>query len=122
MNNDEKRNKAHKLLKERLTLKRKLVDPSISIEIKAELEANIKAIEEELGKEISEEYVQEVLETIESLGGDRQAINGSGRKILWEMLKKKYPKSASEIPLGKKDKSGNIITSHFALTDLYLKT
>ena len=93
MNNDDKGNKAHKLIKERLKFKRKLVDPSISIEIKAELEANIKAIEEELGNKTSEEYVKEVLEIIESLGGDRQAINGSGRKILWEMLKKKYPKS-----------------------------
>ena len=122
VNNDEKGNKAHKLLKERLRLKREAGDPDISQEIKSGLEDKIRTIDEELSKEISEEYAQEVLETIESLGGDRQAINGSGRKSLWQMLKKKYPKSASEIPLGKKDKFGNMVTSHFGLKNLYLKT
>ena len=75
-------------------MKREAGDPDLSQEIKSGLEDKIRTIDEELSKEISEEYAQEVLENIESLGGDRQAINGSGRKSLWQMLKKKYPKHA----------------------------
>ena len=38
------------------------------------------------------------------------------------MLKKKYPKIAHAIPVGKKDRSGNLITNHEGLKHLYLET
>ena len=50
------------------------------------------------------------------------ATNGSGRKVLWELLKKKYPKCVPSVPVGKKDKSGNIVTNHQGLKKLYLDT
>ena len=62
------------------------------------------------------------METINNMGGDHQALNGSGRKKLWQILKKKYPKMSHPVPVGKKDKSGNLITSHSQLKDLYLST
>ena len=56
------------------------------------------------------------------LGGDGQHLNGSGRKNMWEILKIKYPKILPAVPVGKKDKAGNMITNHEGLKDLYLKT
>ena len=50
------------------------------------------------------------------------ALNGSGRNKLCKFLQKKYPKNSPTIPVGKKDKSGNIITNHLGLKKLYLET
>ena len=115
-------NKAHKLFQERIKLKKQVADTTLNKDVKQEIEAKLEAIEEEIGDEISEEYGKEILETIKSLGGDHQAINGSGRNALWKMLKTRYPKIEPVIPVGKRDKSGNLVTSHTALKDLYLNT
>ena len=122
MKKENPENKAHKLFQERLKLKKVAADTTLNIDRKQEIEEKIKVIEDEIGNEISEEYGQEILDTIESLGGDHQAINGSGRNILWKMLKRKYPKISPAIPVGKIDKSGKLVTSHTELKNLYLKT
>ena len=62
-----------------------------------------------------------VVETLKELG-DGSNLNGSGRKKLWKLLKKKYPKSSHAVPVGKKDNKGNLITNHKELKHLYLKT
>ena len=41
---------------------------------------------------------------------------------MWKYLKKKYPKISVDIPVGKKDRKGNIITNHEGLKHLYLET
>ena len=41
---------------------------------------------------------------------------------MWELLKRKYPKCTPSISVGKKDKSGNIVTNHEGLKKLYLQT
>ena len=40
---------------------------------------------------------------------------------LWGLLKKKLPKVSSAIPVGKKDRKGNLITNHKGLKKLYLR-
>ena len=41
---------------------------------------------------------------------------------MWKILKRKVPKNAPSVPVGKKDKSGNLITNIEGLKSLYLKT
>ena len=65
---------------------------------------------------------KEIVDTLDGLGGDNKKLNGSGRKNLWKMLKRKFPKCVSQVPVGKKDNHGNLITNHEGLKQLYLKT
>ena len=89
---------------------------------KIQVEKRIHQIDEELGKNISEEYRKEILETLKLFGDDTYSINGSGRKQLWGLLKKKYPKTSPAIPVGKRNNKGKIITDHVELKHLYLQT
>ena len=41
---------------------------------------------------------------------------------MWKLLKKMFPKISPAVPVGKRDKSGNIITNHNSLKHLYLAT
>ena len=91
-------------------------------ETKTKIENRIHQIEEDLGRNISEEYRKEVLETLKLLGDDTYSINGSGRKQLWKLLKKNYPKIKPAIPVGKRNNKGKIITNHSELKQLYLQT
>ena len=86
------------------------------------IQERIQQIEEEIGNEVSEEYQKEIIETLIELGGDEHSLNGTGRKKMWELLKKNYPKIFPAIPVGKKDRGGNIITNHEGLKHLYLET
>ena len=52
-------------------------------------------------------YHKEIVGTIKGLGGDETALDGSGRKKLWSLLKTKCPKIKSTFPVGKKDRKGN---------------
>ena len=63
-----------------------------------------------------------IIETLKGLGGDETCLDGSGRKKLWGLLKKKCPKVQSAIPVGKKDRKGNLTTNHKGLKQLYLQT
>ena len=95
---------------------------TIDEDIKAKMNIRIKEIEEKIGDEIAESYYKEIIDTIEALGGDHHNLNGSGRSELWKLLKRKVPKNAPIIPIGKKDKAGNLITNYEGLKSLYLTT
>ena len=41
---------------------------------------------------------------------------------MWRLLKNKFPKILPAIPVGKKDRAGNLITNHEGLKKLYLNT
>ena len=59
---------------------------------------------------------------MKDLGGDKHSLDRIGRKKVWGLLKKKYPKIAPVISVGKKDRKDNIITNHMGLKHLYLET
>ena len=122
VNSNKKKGETDKLLHERIELKSKAKLVTISDEMKMKIEDRIREIEDGIGDEISENYHKEIKDTLKKLGGDGKNLNGSGRKHLWKLLKRKFPKCSPAIPVGKKDKSGNIITNHQGLKELYLKT
>ena len=122
VNNSKKNSGNEKLLHERIELKKEAKLSTVSEEMKSKIEERIFQIENEIGNDVSRKYHEEIIDTLNKLGGDDQNLNGSGRKQLWKFLKKKYPKSSPSVPVGKKDKSGNIITNHEGLKQLYLET
>ena len=122
VNNEKKKDEKEKLLNERVDLKKNIKLSSISDEMRRKIRDRIAQIEEDIGKDISEEYLKEILETLRKLGGDERNLNGSGRKQLWKLLKRKYPKFWPSVPIGKKDKFGNIVTNYEGLKELYLNT
>ena len=122
VNNKKKQTQNEKNLVERIELKKKVKLPNIDEDMKRKIEERILQIEEEVGNDISEKYYEEVLVTLKKLGGDRTNLSGSGRKKMWELLKRKYPKNSPSVPVGKKDNFGNLITNHEGLKKLYLQT
>ena len=54
--------------------------------------------------------------------GDGKNLSGSGRKQLWGLLKKKFPKNSQATPVGKKNSKGKLVTNHKELKRLNLKT
>ena len=121
-NNVKKKDVKEKIIFERIELKKKSKLNTISEDMKIKIEERISQIEQEIGNEISERYHKEIVETLREFGGDEHNLNGSGRKKLWEKLKQKYPKCAPSVPVGKKDRAGNLISNHAGLKDLYLQT
>ena len=109
-------------IKEKKKLEVELFAKDISEEIRAKIEKRIREIEEEIEKEISEEKLEEAIETLRQLGGEEDSIGGDGRKNMWKLLKNKYPKLSIAVPVGKRDRKGNIITNHKSLKHLYLQT
>ena len=107
------------LLRERINLKKEI---PIDEEMKKKIEQRIEQIENEIGNKIVDDYHKVIIETIKGLGGDETCLDGSGRKKLWGLLKKKCPKVKSAIPVGKKDRKGHLITNHKGLKQLYLQT
>ena len=121
-NNDKKKDVNENLMNERIELKREAKLKTISEEMKVKIEERIYQIEETIGEEISERYYKEIMETLKEVGGDEHNLRGPERKKLWEMLKRKYPKCGPKVPVGKKDKAGNLISNHAGLKELYLQT
>ena len=122
VDNSKKKDKNETLIFERIELKKEAKLSTITEETKVKIEKRILEIEEEIGNDISEKYHKEIVDALNLLGGDNHTLNGSERKHLWQLLKRKYPKCLPAIPVGKKDKSGNIITNHEGLKKLYLET
>ena len=123
VNNKKKENcEANSLLTERVELQKKVKAVIIDDDIKKQIEHRIAQIEEEIEKEVTEESVQEIVDALKELGGDKQSLGGNGRRQMWKLLKKYSPKSTPSVPVGKKDSSGNLITNHEGLKKLYLKT
>ena len=54
--------------------------------------------------------------------GEDVNMNGSGRRKLWDLLKRKFPKNLNVAPVGKKDSRGNLVTKHEDLKHVYLRT
>ena len=115
-------NSENSLIKERIDLKKDMKSKTVDEEMKLKIEERIKQIEEDIGNKVVDEYHKEIIETIEGLGGDQTALDGAGRKQLWTLLKRKFPKIQSSFPVGKKDHKGNLITNHEGLKKLYLRT
>ena len=113
--------KADNLLQERIKLNKEMKCNDIGDEMKEKIEERIRQIEEEIGDGVADENHKMVVETLKELG-DESNLNGSGRKKLWSLLKRKFPKSSSQVPVGKKDGKGKLITNHSELKKLYLKT
>ena len=109
-------------LKEMSKIKRELKAVDITEEMKIKINKRIKQIEEEVEREVSEEYLEEVMETLRELGGEDNSISGDGRKKMWKLLKMNFPKITPAVPVGKKDRKGNMITNHAGLKHLYLNT
>ena len=120
--NDKKNVLKVNLIKEHNDLKKKVKDSKISEETRNQIKLRISHIEEGIADKISEEYLDEIVDTLRKIGGDNQYLNGSGRNKIWELLKKNFPKFKSAVPVGKKDKSGKIVTNHENLKKLYLNT
>ena len=87
-------------------------------DMKIEIVNRIKEIKDE----ILADFHRKVFDTIKTLGGDQTNLNGSRSTELWKILKRRVPKNAPIVPVGKKDKSGNLITNFEGLKSLYLKT
>ena len=121
-NKEENKLQMFEKLKERKQMKKDLTCKEVTEETKELIEERIKRIEEEIEKEVSEEHMKEVMKTLRELGGEEDSISGDGKQKMWKLLKKVYPKISPAVPVGKKDKSGNIITNHESLKHLYLKT
>ena len=103
-------------------MKQDLKSVKISEDMKIKIEVRIKQIEEDMENEVSEEYRNEVMETLRELSGSEDCVNGDRRKRIWKILKKNYPQDLNKIPMGKKDRKGNIITNHEGLKSLFLDT
>ena len=112
--------KSGKLLAERFTLKQQVKMVNDDNDLKNVLKHKIEQIEKDIGEDITKENFKAISVTVNELGD--KDLDGSGRKKVWEVLKKKFPKNSIVTPVGKKDSKGNIITNHEQLKHLYLKT
>ena len=91
------------LLRERKDLLKNIKAKNVSEALKRQIEDRISQIENEIGTEIVNKYHEEIIETINDLGGDQTAIDGSGRQKLWKVLKRKIPKIKSSFLIKKKE-------------------
>ena len=122
-NNRKKGNHAlMEILDEKAKLKTKVNDDKIDEITKKLVQDRIEQIEKNIANEIIEENRKVIMDTTKNLNGEKDNLGGAGRKQMWKILKKKYPKTSPDVPVGKKDKSGNLITNHKGLKQLYLET
>ena len=115
------KSKTEKLLIERVKLKKEAKVSHIDDTMKEQIRQRIKEIEDDIGEDVANENFKFVVETMKDLGEEGD-IYGSGRKKIWAMLKKRFPKTTLPIPVGKKDSKGRLVTNHKELKNLYLKT
>ena len=113
--------KTDDLLKERIVLKKKTKLENIEEKVRDEIRARIKEIEEEIGEDAAFENHKAIVDAIKDLGDD-SSLDGSGRRKMWSLLKKRFPKSDHITPTAKKNSQGNLVTNHRELKKLYLKT
>ena len=116
-----KETKTEQLLLKRVKYKNDLKSSTIKEEMKMKIRQRIKQIEDDIGDEVAYNNFKDVVETIKELGEDVN-MNGSGRRKLWDLLKKKFPKTLNVVPVGKIDSRGSLVTKHEDLKHLYLKT
>ena len=116
-----KETKTEQLLMKRVKYKNELKSPNIEEEVRLKINQRIKQIEDDIGDEVAINNFKDVVETMKELGEDVN-INGSGRRKLWDLLKRKFPKNLNVAPVGKKDSRGNLVTKHDDLKQVYLRT
>ena len=46
----------------------------------------------EIGDEIASKFNKDIVTTLKDLGDEDDTLSGSGRKKMWRMMKKRYPK------------------------------
>ena len=90
--------KTDNLLKERVQLKKEM-KLLIDEDMKEKIEKRIKEIEDGIGDDLAKDNRKVILETLEMLG-DGDNLSRSGRKKLWGLLKKKFPKNSQATPVG----------------------
>ena len=112
---------ADKILLERVKLKKEIKSCDVDAKMKEKIEERIKQIEETIGEEVTVENHKVIVDNLKQLG-DGYNLNGSGRRNLWSLFKKRFPKSSQTVPVAKKDSQGNLVTNHMQLKRLYLKT
>ena len=116
-----KENKTEKLLMKRAEYKNEVKKVQIDDEMRSQIIRRIQQIEKDIGDEVAENNFKDIVETMKELG-DSSNIDGTGRRKIWDLLKKKFPKLLSAVPVGKRNKSGKMVTEHTELKQLYLKT
>ena len=77
-----------KLLTERLKLKNQAKLSGVDDDEKESIAHKIAKIEDDIGEEAIKENYKDIAEQVNELGGDN--INVSGRKKVWDLLKKKF--------------------------------
>ena len=102
------KDKTENNLVERISLKKGLKDVNIDKDTKDQIEERIRQIEKGIESEISDESIEEIVQTLRDLNGDHHSLGPNGRQKMWKLLKKKYPKNTPIIPVGKKDRYGNL--------------
>ena len=110
------------MIRERIELKKESKSNQIDEHMKEKINVRIAEIEEKIGDNIAQEFLESLDDAIKEVGGEKDDISGAGRSKIWKVLKKKYPRQLNVIPVGKRDRSGNIITNHTNLKHLYLET
>ena len=81
------------------------------------MRTRIKHIEEELGEENAKNNFEKI-KSLEALGGESDCMNTNG---MWNMKKKIFPKIKPQVPTGKKNQAGKIVTNQIELKELYLE-
>ena len=113
--------KTEKLLIKRAEYKNEEKKAHLDDEMRAKINLRIKQIEKDIGDEVAQNNFNDIVETMKEIG-DKSNIDGAGRRKMWDLLKKKFPKSLSAVPVGKRDRTGKMVTEHTELKHLYLKT
>ena len=107
-----------KLLDERKILKQK-IKLSNDENLLPQLEKEIDEIDVKIAEECSEENYKKVRDNFGKLSNDAGTLNNNG---LWKIKKKIFPKNRSQLPVAKKNFSGQIITNPDTLKQLYIET
>ena len=113
----------NKDLFERVKLQKELHSGSIDEDTRNKIKNRIIEVENKIEIEMGDENLSEIVKTLRYLGGNERQLGPNGRKQLWKILKEKYPtKITPAVPIGKKDRRGNVITNYEGLKQLYLET
>ena len=112
-----------KELFERVSLQKELKSGTCDEDIRNRIKNRIIEIEDGIENKIGHGNIKEMVQILRELGGNETGLGPNGRNKMWKILKEKFPTRASQdVPIGKKDKSGNVITNHEGLKHLYLQT
>ena len=110
--------KISELMEERKTIKYQ-IKMCEDMKKREDLLSQIENVDQIIAKECSEENFQKIKDNFQCLSGDNDQLNCNG---MWSLMKKVFPKNTLPLPVGKKNRRGQIITNPEKLKDLYLET